>query len=220
MDEPTYAALLESLHHWQVMAFEGGQWESCALCRLAQAEKWKGCDPCPINGGPGGDCAAGNYGTWERHVREWHEGVIDHGCEKCLRLTSNVLWNICAAVRRELDARGGIRDARRMSETGRFRTGWAELVADCYTGPGFDEIRPEWEVFDEGGKDADRGSQLLELAARSFPPGTIVEIHEPVCPGCGETRKPRTNAPEGEPFYSGPCRCGFDWDTWVGQKYG
>lgn len=97
-------------------------------------------------------------------------------------------------------------------------TMWAEHKPDVYDGPNCDQVRPRWEVYADGDMDSDTSADV-ELSARTFPPGTKIVISEPLCPSCGELREPIHPAPETGPIYSGPCRCGFDWDKWVSDQY-
>lgn len=95
----------------------------------------------------------------------------------------------------------------------------AEMKPDVYGGPGCDEVRPEWVVFAEGDKDSDT-IEDLGMKAIHFPPGTKVVVLEPVCPDCGELREPIwPNPGKNMPLYTGPCRCGFDWDKWVLENF-
>lgn len=98
-------------------------------------------------------------------------------------------------------------------------TMWAEMKPDIYVGPNCDRHKPEWEVYADGDMDSDKLT-MLKLSARLFPPGTKIVISEPVCPNCGERREPK-NPGRGAsaPNYAGPCRCGFDWDSWVEGEY-
>lgn len=96
---------------------------------------------------------------------------------------------------------------------------WAEMSPDVYAGENFDEIKPRWWAEADGDMDGDFIA-VLKLAAHTFPPGTKVVISEPVCPSCGDLREPVFPRPkEGEPLYSGPCSCGFDWDAWTLDEY-
>lgn len=106
-----------------------------------------------------------------------------------------------------------------MTEIKHTETMWAEMKPDIYAGKNCDEIRPQWECHADGDTEADtRG--LIELCAKTFPPGTKIVISEPLCPKCGIPRIPSfpTNK-RNEPLYSGPCECGFDWDKWVQEQY-
>jgi len=98
-------------------------------------------------------------------------------------------------------------------------TMWAEMKPDCYGGEGCDEIVPGWATYAEGDKQGGDGEAALELAARTFPPGTKVTISEPTCPQCGDLREPIFPIPAEGPLYAGPCDCGFDWDAWVLEQY-
>lgn len=98
-------------------------------------------------------------------------------------------------------------------------TMWAEMKPDCYAGPNYDKVKPQWEVYADG--DMDCGTETtVRLSARTFPPGTKITIEEPLCPNCGELREPK-NPGRGAAVvvYGGPCRCGFDWDEWVLNQY-
>ena len=99
-------------------------------------------------------------------------------------------------------------------------TMWAEMKPDCYGGEKCDEIVPRWKGYAEGDKDSDT-LDVIELAARTFPPGTKVVVREPTCPDCGELRSPIFD-PSNEKrhgTFADKCDCGFDWDTWVRDQY-
>lgn len=98
-------------------------------------------------------------------------------------------------------------------------TMWAEMKPDCYGGKTCDQIRPRWYTYADGDKDASYENEPLNLAARSFPPGTKVTVQEPSCPECGDQRSPKWPTPKRGPIYEGPCTCGFDWDGWVLDQY-
>lgn len=99
------------------------------------------------------------------------------------------------------------------------KTMWAEMAPDVYGGRTCDQIVPQWSCAAEGDKGDSDTQRVLELAARTFPPGTKVEIHEPLCPRCGELRHPKFPAPKRGPLFSGQCECGFDWDAWARDRY-
>lgn len=96
---------------------------------------------------------------------------------------------------------------------------WAEMKPDVYGGKSCDQIIPQWSCYCAGDMEGEDGQKVLELAARTFPPGTKVIISEPLCPGCGERREPHAPFTTRKPLYAGPCHCGFDWDTWVRNTY-
>lgn len=97
---------------------------------------------------------------------------------------------------------------------------WAEMRPDCYGGDECDQIVPGWRCYASGDKgDAEDGILALELAARTFPPGTKVVISEPTCPQCHELRSAQFPLPVEGPIYRGSCTCGFDWDAWVLNEF-
>lgn len=106
-----------------------------------------------------------------------------------------------------------------MTKVKRQETMWAEMRPDMYGGASCDQLVPGWHCYADGDKDSEDNVKCLDLEARSFPPGTKVTISEPLCPSCGEQREPTFPIPKRKPLYSGPCRCGFDWDAWVGDQY-
>lgn len=97
-------------------------------------------------------------------------------------------------------------------------TMWAEMKPDTYAGKNCDQIRPQWECHADGDMDSDT-QETIKLSARTFPPGTKIVISEPVCPKCSERREPQFTKPNRNVVFSGPCRCGFDWDKWVKEQY-
>ena len=81
----------------------------------------------------------------------------------------------------------------------------ATRKADCYSGPGCDEIRPLWNVYAEGDKQDDTINEALQLAPDTFPAGTRVTVEIPVCPNCDDDAE--------------CCSCGFDWKAWTLEQY-
>jgi hypothetical protein len=98
-------------------------------------------------------------------------------------------------------------------------TMWAEMKPDCYGGKTCDKIEPQWWTYADGDKEGGYEHAPLQLAARTFPPGTKIVVSEPLCPQCSEPREPKFPTPKKGPLYAGPCRCGFDWDAWVLGEY-
>lgn len=94
----------------------------------------------------------------------------------------------------------------------------AEMQPEMYGGDNCDEMEPEWFCYGEGDKDADRQREPLTLDAASFPPGTLIEISEPLCPSCDTYRPPKEGAWGGP--YVDKCECGFDWKAWEEEQYG
>jgi hypothetical protein len=96
----------------------------------------------------------------------------------------------------------------------------AELKVDCYDGPNSDRLRPYWQTFAEGNKDADTQEDPLKLDRRHFPPGTIVTVEVPCCPQCGipnDVEFPITVRKK--PKLREKCECGFDWQAWIVNEY-
>lgn len=94
----------------------------------------------------------------------------------------------------------------------------AEMKPDMYGGKSCDKLVPSWTASAIGEENEKVGA-LLTLSARTFPPGTLVIVREPVCPECGARREPKFPVPKRAPIYGGPCECGFDWDQWVSEQY-
>lgn len=94
----------------------------------------------------------------------------------------------------------------------------AEMRPDMYGGKNCDQLVPGWTASAMGEESEDIGHDL-SLSARTFPPGTKVIVMEPTCPKCDERREPKFPIPKRGPIYGGPCRCGFDWDTWVSEQF-
>lgn len=112
-------------------------------------------------------------------------------------------------------ARGAIT----MTEIAMRETMWAEMKPDCYGGASCDQILPRWSTYAAGDKDGDDSMRALQLAARTFPPGTKVVISEPVCPTCGETRCVKSPVPKRGSIFEEKCSCGFDWEAWTIAQY-
>jgi hypothetical protein len=88
------------------------------------------------------------------------------------------------------------------------KTMWAEMSPDMYDGDTCDQVRPRWHEFCGGDVDLDY-SDTLKLAAKNFPPGTMMLILEPECPKCHQIP---------EICHGDEC-CDFDWDSWVADRY-
>lgn len=99
------------------------------------------------------------------------------------------------------------------------KTMWAEMAPDVYGGKSCDRIVPEWLCAAEGDKDGPEKQSTIALNPRTFPPGTKVEIYEPLCPQCGEFRYPVFSPPKRGPLFEPKCGCGFDWDEWTREQY-
>lgn len=106
-----------------------------------------------------------------------------------------------------------------MGEIKTRETMWAEMRPDCYGGKTCDQIVPRWHIFCSGDKDSENTREALKLAPRTFPPGTRVVIHEPVCPRCGDTRSVKYPTPKRGPLFDDNCECGFDWKNWTLGEY-
>ena len=99
------------------------------------------------------------------------------------------------------------------------------MQPDCYGGRSFAELRPRWWGYAEGDKEGDY-TKNLQLASVTFPPGTKVVVHEPVCPKCGEvpTRslEPQTFKTEDDDTvteFHWSCGCDFDWRGFALDHY-
>lgn len=93
----------------------------------------------------------------------------------------------------------------------------AQQAPDVYDGPECNQHRPRWIGAAEGDKDGDGPiGETLELAAKTFPPGTKVSVSEPVCPRCHEVP-----ALMNLPGQSGQweCGCDFDWKNWAEEEF-
>lgn len=98
-------------------------------------------------------------------------------------------------------------------------TMWAEQSPDVYGGEKSDEIVPLWSCRSENDKGDSDTIETLQLAARTFPPGTQVWISEPLCPQCDEPRQLKFPIPRHGPTFAAKCDCGFDWDEWTRDQY-
>lgn len=94
---------------------------------------------------------------------------------------------------------------------------WAEMKPDVYGGKNCDQLVPGWNCFCDGDMDAEDNVKKLDLAAKTFAPGTKVVVMEPCCPKCGEPRWP--NSVDPKVTFPSKCECGFDWDKWVLNQY-
>ena len=92
----------------------------------------------------------------------------------------------------------------------------AEMAPDMYGGPDCDQMLPRWCASTEGDMGDGENHETLELAARTFPPGTRVVISIPECPDCTEPADMYFDPETGK---TGPCQCGFDWEAWAGDTY-
>lgn len=107
---------------------------------------------------------------------------------------------------------GNIAEGMRYRETMR-----ATQAPDVYAGASCGEHEDRWVGSAEGDKDGDGPiGPLIELAANTFPPGTIVKVEEPECPRCG-------SVPAGGPPRGGhrkwECDCAFDWKAWAEEQF-
>ncbi len=98
-------------------------------------------------------------------------------------------------------------------------TMWAEMKPDCYGGKSCDQIVPHWNIYADGDKQDDYMRAPIRLAARMFPPGTRVVVHEPLCPQCDEPRLMKYPTPQRGSLYADKCDCGFDWVAWTLGEY-
>lgn len=96
-----------------------------------------------------------------------------------------------------------------MKELEMFEVQTAEMHPDTYAGPDFDQIEPAWHVWAEGDKEgADSIGDVLTLDAKTFAPGAVVSVMEPICPEC-------------DCFYI-DCKdseCIFDWDEYARERF-
>jgi hypothetical protein len=85
---------------------------------------------------------------------------------------------------------------------------------DCYDGKNCNLLRPRWMTsYPKEGDEEDGETLILEIPAKTMPPGSRVTIEVPCCPKCGEP------ADFSEPKKLGrewpKCRCGFSWKKWT-----
>ena len=83
---------------------------------------------------------------------------------------------------------------------------------DIYSGETCDQHKPRWLGSADGDKEGDTpiGDEIT-LGARTFPPGTVVIVKEPVCPECGEVPS--------EADVGWECGCDFDWHAWTEDQF-
>jgi hypothetical protein len=98
-------------------------------------------------------------------------------------------------------------------------TTWFTMKPDMYGGPKCDQMEPRWWGYADGDKEGDFQHEPLSLDARFYPPGTKITIEEPICPKCEESREPNYEDGKYLPGFVPKCRCGFDWDIWVGNEF-
>lgn len=101
----------------------------------------------------------------------------------------------------------------------RIETQRAEMSPDLYAGASCDKVKPRWSCHADGDMGGDDYENVLRIDARSFPPGTLISIQEPLCPECDELREPSMPLGAKHPIYAPLCRCGFNWDTWRDEQY-
>lgn len=106
-----------------------------------------------------------------------------------------------------------------MTDIERQETMWFTQKPDCYGGKTCDKVIPRWHCYADGDMDGDHQREPLHLAARCFPPGTIITVSEPVCPSCKEPREPKYPTPKRGPLFADKCRCGFDWAEWTLNEF-
>jgi len=87
---------------------------------------------------------------------------------------------------------------------------------DTYAGKNADKHRPEWWATVEGCRGVVDRPDVLQLAANTFPPGTVITVFEPQCPHCRSVATLMAN-PAGDDRWE--CDCDFDWKAWAEQEY-
>lgn len=92
----------------------------------------------------------------------------------------------------------------------------ATQAPDVYAGEACNSIEPRWIGSADGDKDGDGPvgrDGVISLAARTFPPGTVISIQSPECPECGEVPSDMGDLPDGKGgwYTSWKCGCAFDW---------
>ncbi len=95
----------------------------------------------------------------------------------------------------------------------------AEVKADCYSGPGCDQVRNQFEMYCDGDMDSDTGTTDIVIKCAELPPGAVVTIDYPVCPTCGIAREDKLDGQNKIVGHAPKCDCGFDWDKWVLDTY-
>ena len=93
------------------------------------------------------------------------------------------------------------------------KTMWAEMKPDVYGGKNADEHIPRWEAFCLGDRGSELSSADLILDPKLFPPGTKIEISEPICPKCGEVYQNCMSRGYNKD------ECDFDWKEWAEDQY-
>lgn len=82
-----------------------------------------------------------------------------------------------------------------------------------YAGKKCDQHRPRWVGCAEGDKDGDGDiGATIKLAAKTFPPGTVMRIEEPLCPKCRSVPYDMGNG-------RWECDCDFDWREWASCEF-
>lgn len=118
---------------------------------------------------------------------------------------------------------GGVEFGRKAMETKmKYReTMRAEQAPDVYDGTECDQHRPRWVGSAEGDKEGDGPiGETIDLAAKTFPPGTRVIVLEPVCPECGEVPASKRLPIDPEIKIDGwECGCDFDWKEWAEEQF-
>lgn len=94
----------------------------------------------------------------------------------------------------------------------------AEVKADCYGGPEFDEVTTYFEGYSEGDKESSSDTGDIIFKVSELPPGACIIVEYPQCPECGLERFEKI---EGNKIvgFANHCECGFDWDNWVLDNY-
>ena len=83
---------------------------------------------------------------------------------------------------------------------------------DVYAGEACDQHAAQWVGSADGDKDGDGPiGETLNLAAVTFPPGTVVTVAEPECPQCNII-----------PSWVGDrweCECDLDWRAFAEDQF-
>ena len=75
----------------------------------------------------------------------------------------------------------------------------------------FNTVKHRWSMpIDKEGYDY---SEVIELDAKYWHPGTIITISVPECPECGDEA-------HWGPDIGSNCDCGFNWKSWWEKQYG
>ena len=86
-----------------------------------------------------------------------------------------------------------------------------EMSPDVYGGENCDEVVPRWAITGRSG--SPDHEDTIEMDAKHFPPGTMVEVSEPICPVCDHPARYKDT--------DGICLgCKkWNWNEWMQDRY-